>query len=138
MTRAHILCLESQVNPVEDAVKMILNLVLLKVHWEKDTMYDVVDTRKDWPATLSFNDLHHITITTTTDSNNKDNLPVMSLYSNELYKRYMSKSNEYFSNNNLNPDHLLAMIITSYIGTKGFDEMCVLRGDRGTALHEKV
>ena len=66
------------------AAGMILQLALLKLHYGEDTIYDVVDTRIDWLATNSFNDLPCITMIT--DSNNKENLPIMALHSNELYK----------------------------------------------------
>ena len=44
MRRAHLLCFDSQGDHMEVATEMILQLALLKVHYEEDTMYDVVDT----------------------------------------------------------------------------------------------
>ena len=99
-------------------------------------MYNMVDTTKDLLATTSSNDLPRIT--TTIYITNKDNLRVMSLHSKELCKHYMKSFNIYFSNDKLNPDCILVMIINPYLGTKGFTEVYVLRGDHDTALHEKA
>ena len=99
-------------------------------------MFYVIDTscEKSWPATTPFKDLPRVKMKTCPAETRRKNMPLMSKDSIELAQRYVQSFKEYFGDNRLDPDCLMAMALHPLFTTKGFQLLCKLRPTGATTV----
>lgn len=133
MRKAFTMCMTVQEDRPEASCESVLELSLLKMVYEDDEVWDVVDTSAShsWTANTPFKDLPRISMTRKAEDATSS-MPLLSKHSIELIGRYVQSIDEYFSK--LDPDSLMSMILHPCLATKGFEELLIIRPDDGKDL----